>query len=211
MWPAVAADGVAAVLEAAVASGVVEASGVAGAADAEFDAAGAAESLLEEDEFRETTTRASRTIPTTTAIITRLEDLSALLFAGEISFPVVAVPVVAVPVVGSELIDFGAIRVPGVGTGGITIEAAGLFFATFLALFLIVDFFTVFLTARLAVFFTADFLTAFLAEVFLTADFLTAFLAEVFLTADFLTAFLADFFAVFFTATFKLLQMDLQV
>jgi len=175
------------VLAAAEASGVVE---VLGAADACVDAAGAALSLLVDDELRETTTSASKTIPTTTAIITRLEDLSELFFADGATLEAGTAPTV----LGRELIDFDAIRVPEVGTGGITIEAAVLFFATFFALF-----FTLFLAA---VFLTA-FLTAFLA-VFFTADFFTAFLAEVFLAGDFLVV----FFAVFFTATFELPQMD---
>ena len=174
-------------LAAAEASGVVE---VLGAADACVDAAGAALSLLVDDELRETTTSASKTIPTTTAIITRLEDLSELFFADGATLEAGTAPTV----LGRELIDFDAIRVPEVGTGGITIEAAVLFFATFFALF-----FTLFLAA---VFLTA-FLTAFLA-VFFTADFFTAFLAEVFLAGDFLVV----FFAVFFTATFELPQMD---
>ena len=174
-------------LAAADASGVVE---VLGAADACVDAAGAALSLLVDDELRETTTSASKTIPTTTAIITRLEDLSVLFFADGATLEAGTAPTV----LGRELIDFDAIRVPEVGTGGITIEAAVLFFATFFALF-----FTLFLAE---VFLTA-FLTAFLA-VFFTADFFTAFLAEVFLAGDFLVV----FFAVFFTATFELPQMD---
>jgi hypothetical protein len=175
------------VLAAAEASGVVE---VLGAADACVDAAGAALSLLVDDELRETTTSASKTIPTTTAIITRLEDLSELFFADGATLEAGTAPTV----LGRELIDFDAIRVPEVGTGGITIEAAVLFFATFFALFftlfLAEDFLTAFLTAFLAVFFTADFFTAFLAEVFLAGDFLLVF------------------FAVFFTATFELPQMD---
>lgn len=178
-------------LAAADASGVVE---VLGAADACVDAAGAALSLLVDDELRETTTSASKTIPTTTAIITRLEDLSVLFFADGATLEAGTAPTV----LGRELIDFDAIRVPEVGTGGITIEAAVLFFATFFALF-----FTLFLAE---VFLTA-FLTAFLAvflAVFFTADFFTAFLAEVFLAGDFLVV----FFAVFFTATFELPQMD---
>lgn len=174
-------------LAAAEASGVVE---VLGAADACVDAAGAALSLLVDDELRETTTSASKTIPTTTAIITRLEDLSELFFADGATLEAGTAPTV----LGRELIDFDAIRVPEVGTGGITIEAAVLFFATFFALFftlfLAEDFLTAFLTAFLAVFFTADFFTAFLAEVFLAGDFLVVF------------------FAVFFTATFELPQMD---
>ena len=174
-------------LAAAEASGVVE---VLGAADACVDAAGAALSLLVDDELRETTTSASKTIPTTTAIITRLEDLSELFFADGATLEAGTAPTV----LGRELIDFDAIRVPEVGTGGITIEAAVLFFATFFALFftlfLAEDFLTAFLTAFLAVFFTADFFTAFLAEVFLAGDFLLVF------------------FAVFFTATFELPQMD---
>lgn len=174
-------------LAAADASGVVE---VLGSADACVDAAGAALSLLVDDELRETTTSASKTIPTTTAIITRLEDLSELFFADGATL-VSGAPTV---LFGSELIDLGAIRVPEVGTGGITIDAAELFFATFFELFFTLFFAEVFLTA---------FLTAFLA-VFFTADFFTAFLAEVFFAGDFL----AVFFAVFFTATFELPQMD---
>ena len=189
--PAVAAVGVAAVLAAADACGVVD---VLGAADACVEATGAALSLLVDDELRETTTSASNTIPTTTAIITRFEDLSELLFTDGATLVACVAPVLF----GREFIDLGAIRVPEVGTGGITIEVEALFFATFFVIFLAL-FFTLFLAE---VFLTA-FLTAFLA-VFLTADFFTAFLAEVFFAGDFL----AVFFAVFFTATFELHQID---
>ena len=75
--PAVAADGVLALLAAGAAE--VE---VAGAADADVDVAGAAEAtgvagaeLFEFEELRATTTSAKSTIPTITARTTRLDDL----------------------------------------------------------------------------------------------------------------------------------------
>lgn len=155
--------------------------------EAAGDSAGAGVEDLDEDELRETTIIARRTIPTITAIITRLDDFSFDFFrvAAEVFGNEAALDL------GSEFTFATAPRVEVPGTGGIMIEADE---------DLLADFFALFLTA-----FLADFLTAFLA-LFLTADFFTAFLAEVFLTAFltvFLTAFLAVFFALFFTATFS--------
>ena len=159
--------------------------------EAAVDSAGAGVEDLDEDELRETTVIASRTIPTITAIITRLDDFSFDFFrvAAEVFGNEAALDL------GSEFTFATAPRVEVPGTGGIMIEADEDLLADFFALFL-----TAFLTA-----FLADFLTAFLA-LFLTADFFKAFVAEVFLTAFltvFLTAFLAVFFALFFTATFS--------